>query len=281
MQLPAATLGRWRPLRLPSDARAAPQPGSTGLQRPDPPHTTNLTRRPARDDRAARLHCGCPEQHPEQHIGYRPMALSPMTIKKILILRRPPPGPAFGRPEDRLRGHLEEPAPAKAGDASALIRRSLIPVPPVIPPKQALTEFARESRHLAPLAGRGRKLRITRLPGEGQLPPPSKRRAVATAPSPQPSLPLFPPPRAGEGQGGGKRGEGICRGSALSMPPTTVPHRQAPTPSPSFPRPPSFPRKREPRAPSRPVAPSPRSLQPDERPIEFTHGSDPQTRQET
>jgi hypothetical protein len=24
-----------------------------------------------------------------------------------LILRRPPPGPAFGRPEDRLRGRLE------------------------------------------------------------------------------------------------------------------------------------------------------------------------------
>jgi hypothetical protein len=41
MQLPAATLGRWRPLRLPGDARAAPQPGSTGLRRADPPARQN------------------------------------------------------------------------------------------------------------------------------------------------------------------------------------------------------------------------------------------------
>jgi hypothetical protein len=30
-----------------------------------------------------------------------------MALRKILILRRPPPGPAFGRPEDKLHGRLE------------------------------------------------------------------------------------------------------------------------------------------------------------------------------
>jgi hypothetical protein len=243
MQLPAATLARWRLLRLPGDARAAPQPGSAGLRRPDPPAGQNHQAAP-RDDRAARPHCRCPEQRPEQHIGYRPMALSPMALspmalKKILI--------------------LEEPAPAKAGDASALIRRPLIPVPPVFPPKQTLTEFARESRHLAPLAGRGRKLRITRLPVEGQLPPhrPAPRNCKG------PLTPALSPP-AGRGS--------------------------TPRPRPVFPAPPVFPAQagtqglplaRTGGPQSRPVAPSPRSGWPHHRPIEITHGSDPQTRQET
>jgi hypothetical protein len=30
-----------------------------------------------------------------------------MALVKLLILRRPPTGPASGRPEDRLRGRLE------------------------------------------------------------------------------------------------------------------------------------------------------------------------------
>ena len=30
-----------------------------------------------------------------------------MSLRKLLILRRPPPGPRFARPEDRLRGRLE------------------------------------------------------------------------------------------------------------------------------------------------------------------------------
>ncbi len=30
-----------------------------------------------------------------------------MALRKFLTLRRPPTGPAFGRPEDRLRGRLE------------------------------------------------------------------------------------------------------------------------------------------------------------------------------
>jgi len=30
-----------------------------------------------------------------------------MMLRKDLILRSPPPGPACGRPEDRLRGRLE------------------------------------------------------------------------------------------------------------------------------------------------------------------------------
>jgi len=30
-----------------------------------------------------------------------------MALRNFLILRRPPTGPAFGRPEDRLRGRLE------------------------------------------------------------------------------------------------------------------------------------------------------------------------------
>ena len=30
-----------------------------------------------------------------------------MSLRKFLILRRPPPGPRAARPEDRLRGRLE------------------------------------------------------------------------------------------------------------------------------------------------------------------------------
>jgi hypothetical protein len=32
-----------------------------------------------------------------------------MAFRNVLILRKPPPGPAFGRPEDRLRGGLDGP----------------------------------------------------------------------------------------------------------------------------------------------------------------------------
>ena len=39
-----------------------------------------------------------------------------MALKSFLILRKPPTGPRLARPEHRLRGCLEEPAPAKAGD---------------------------------------------------------------------------------------------------------------------------------------------------------------------
>ena len=39
-----------------------------------------------------------------------------MALRIVLILRKPPTGPASGRPEDRLRGCLEELALAKAGD---------------------------------------------------------------------------------------------------------------------------------------------------------------------
>jgi hypothetical protein len=40
-----------------------------------------------------------------------------MALRNVLILRKPPTGPRVARPEDRLRGCLEEPALAKAGDA--------------------------------------------------------------------------------------------------------------------------------------------------------------------
>jgi hypothetical protein len=145
-----------------------------------PPERRRSPARPARDDL---------------------MASKPMALTNTLILRRPPPSPAFGRPKDRLRGRLE--------GRSAQIPRPLVPALPAIP--------VRPARHLAPPAGRGRKLRIARLPGEGQLPPHRPAPRSRKEPSPGPS------PR--------QRGEGARRG-----------------PAPSFPRPPSFPRKREPRA---------------------------------
>jgi hypothetical protein len=47
-----------------------------------------------------------------------------MAFRNVLILRKPPPGPRFARPEDRLSGCLEEPALAKAGNAKGYIERS-------------------------------------------------------------------------------------------------------------------------------------------------------------
>jgi hypothetical protein len=234
------------------------------------PHTTTPTGRPARDDRAARLHCGCPERHEPCRallgIGYRlmafsPMAFSPMALQQFLILKRSPPGPAFGRPEDRLRGRLEEPAPAKAGDASALIRRAPILPPPVVPAKQRATEFDRAARHLAPLAGRGRKPRIACLPGEGRLSPhppvPCSRKGLLT--------PALSPPAE--------------RGSTPRLRPVdAVDHRAASLNTCPFPVIPAQAGTQS--LQSRPVARSLRCLGPDSRPIEITHGSDPQTHQE-
>ena len=48
-----------------------------------------------------------------------------MALKRFLTLRRLPSGPRVARPEYRLRGCLEEPAPAKAregGGRTALIQ---------------------------------------------------------------------------------------------------------------------------------------------------------------
>ena len=190
-----------------------------------------------------------------------------MTLKEILILRRPPPGPAFGQPEDRLRGRLEEPAPAKAGDASALIPRPLVPALPAIP--------VRAAGHLAPLVGRGRKPRIAGLPGEGRLSPhppvPCSRTELLT-----PALsPVLPSPASGGGSGWGPAGRGSTprlrpvdavdhRAASLNTCPFRVIPAQAGTQTPQ----------------SRPVARSLRCLGPAPRPLEITHGSDPQTHQE-
>jgi hypothetical protein len=189
------------------------------------------------------------------------MALTPMALKRALILRRPPPGPAIGRPEDRLRGRLEE-------------RRALIP-PPVIPAKQGATELNRAARHLAPLAGRGRKPRIACLPGEGRLSPhppvPCRRKGLLT---PALSLTVASPARGGGG-GWGQAGRGSTarlrpvdavdhRAASLNTCPFLVIPAQAGTQSPQ----------------SRPAAHSPRSLRAAERPIAITHRSDPQTHQE-
>ena len=214
-----------------------------------------------------------------------------MTLKEILILRRPPPGPPLDRLEDRLRGRLEEPAPAKAGDASAPIRRTTILPPPVIPAKQRVAEFDRPASHLAPLAGRGRKPRIAGLPGEGRLSPhppvPCSRKGLLT-----PALsPVFPSPARGGGIGWGPAGRGSTprlrpvdpgahRAASLNTCPFPVIPAQAGTQTLPLARTGGLPLARTGGLQSPPVARSLRCLGPDSRSIEITHGSDPQTRQE-
>jgi hypothetical protein len=196
------------------------------------------------------------------------MALSPMALKKILILRRP------------LRGRLEGPR--------APIRRPLIPAPPVIPAKKRVTEFNRAGSHLAPLVGRARKLRIARLPGEGQLPPhlqaPCNRKGPVT-----PALShTLPSPASGGGSGWGQTGRGsipwlrpvYAAGHAASRNTGPFPVIPAPPVIPAQAGTQSLPLAGTGGPQSRPVAPSARSLRPDERSTKITHGSDPQTRQE-